>query len=175
MGKELRGKGVNIVFTPQVSPLGRFPEGGHNWESFSPDQYLTSELISPMVQGMQDNNLTATTRHLIANEQERFRWKCEALQNNFMLNESISVNLDDRMMHEIYLWYVRTLMPRDFAVLTTSQAFRKRHQSWHRREHVFLRLNQQQLWLRKLRKPQLCSKERTWFSRSSHVRLERPA
>ncbi|KAI9653286.1 MAG: hypothetical protein M1831_006121 [Alyxoria varia] len=104
LGAELRKKGTDIVLTPQISPLGRFPQGGRNWESFGSDPYLNGEMVGPSIKGIQDNNLVATTRHFIANEQERFRWNYEAGDNGFELEESISANLDDWTMHEVYLW-----------------------------------------------------------------------
>lgn len=60
-------------------------------------------MVAPAIRGIQDNKVVATTRHFIANEQEHFRWTYEAKQNNFTITESISMNLDDRTMHEIYL------------------------------------------------------------------------
>lgn len=42
MGEEFRGKGVTVALGPVAGPLGRAPEGGRNWEGFSPDPYLST-------------------------------------------------------------------------------------------------------------------------------------
>ena len=37
MGREHKGKGVTVQLGPVAGPIGRSPEGGRNWEGFSPD------------------------------------------------------------------------------------------------------------------------------------------
>jgi beta-glucosidase len=37
MGTEHKKKGVTVQLGPVAGPLGRAPEGGRNWEGFSPD------------------------------------------------------------------------------------------------------------------------------------------
>jgi len=37
MGSEHKAKGVTVQLGPVAGPLGRSPEGGRNWEGFSPD------------------------------------------------------------------------------------------------------------------------------------------
>lgn len=46
MGQEHKAKGVNIQLGPVAGPLGRAPEGGRNWEGFSPDPVLSKILLS---------------------------------------------------------------------------------------------------------------------------------
>jgi len=46
MGEEFRGKGVDVQLGPAVGPLGRFPDGGRNWEGFSPDPYLAGVSVA---------------------------------------------------------------------------------------------------------------------------------
>lgn len=41
MGAEHKAKGVTVQLGPVAGPLGRAPEGGRNWEGFSPDPYLS--------------------------------------------------------------------------------------------------------------------------------------
>jgi len=41
IGAEHKAKGVSVVLGPVAGPLGRHPEGGRNWEGFSPDPYLS--------------------------------------------------------------------------------------------------------------------------------------
>ncbi len=44
MGQEHKAKGVTVQLGPVAGPLGRSPEGGRNWEGFSPDPYLSESL-----------------------------------------------------------------------------------------------------------------------------------
>ncbi len=69
MGEEHKGKGVNVVLGPVAGPLGRTPEGGRNWEGFSPDPYLTGVGMSETVKGIQDAGVVACAKHFILNEQ----------------------------------------------------------------------------------------------------------
>jgi beta-glucosidase len=87
-----------------VRCAGRFPEGGRNSEAFGSDTYLCGEMIAPTIKGIQDTGVIATTRHYIANEQEHFRNSMEIEQNSYNLSDSVSANLDDRTMNEVYLW-----------------------------------------------------------------------
>lgn len=104
MGAEYKTKGADVLLRPTISPLGRFPEGGRNWEGFSPDPYLSGELVAETVKGIQDNGIIATTKHFLANEQEHFRRVNEAINAGFNITNSISATVDDKTMHEVYLW-----------------------------------------------------------------------
>jgi beta-glucosidase len=73
-------------------------------EGFSPDPYLTGALIGPTIRGIQDAGVIACTKHYIGNEQEHFRQAPEAQGYGFNITESISANIDDKTMHELYLW-----------------------------------------------------------------------
>lgn len=104
MGEEHRAKGVDVQLGPVCGPLGRQPEGGRNWEGFSPDPYLTGQLIAPTVQGIQSAGVVACTKHFILNEQEHFRQVGESQQRGYNITEALSNNIDDKTMHELYLW-----------------------------------------------------------------------
>jgi beta-glucosidase len=67
MGMEHRGKGVDAQLGPVVGPLGRSPEGGRNWEGFSPDPVLSGIAVAQTVKGIQDAGVIATTKHYILN------------------------------------------------------------------------------------------------------------
>lgn len=101
MGAEHRDKGVDAQLGPVVGPLGRSPEGGRGWEGFSPDPVLSGIAIAETIKGMQSSGIIATTKHFILNEQEHFRQG--APPANLSLN-SISSNIDDVTLHELYLW-----------------------------------------------------------------------
>lgn len=101
MGEEHRGKGVDVQLGPVAGPLGRAPEGGRNWEGFAPDPVLTGKMIASSIQGIQDAGVIACAKHFIGYEQEHFR---EGSQENYTISDSISENIDDKTMHELYLW-----------------------------------------------------------------------
>jgi beta-glucosidase len=46
MGQEHKAKGVTVQLGPVAGPIGRSPEGGRNWEGFSPDPYLSKYCYS---------------------------------------------------------------------------------------------------------------------------------
>ncbi|KAK4634791.1 Beta-glucosidase 1 [Fulvia fulva] len=100
MGTEHKLKGIDVQLGPVVGPLGRAPEGGRNWEGFSPDPALSGIAVYETVKGIQDAGVIACTKHYIANEQEHFRQGPPPGN----LTESLSSNIDDVTMHELYLW-----------------------------------------------------------------------
>ncbi|KEY74419.1 hypothetical protein S7711_04459 [Stachybotrys chartarum IBT 7711] len=100
LGKEARTKGVNVLLGPAIGPLGRVVRGGRNWEAFSIDPYLTGRLVYETVMGVQANGVITSTKHLVAQEQETHRRP--TLEGPFQ--EAVSSNVDDKTMHELYLW-----------------------------------------------------------------------
>lgn len=48
--------------------------------------------------------VVATAKHLVGNEQEHFRQVGESANYGFNITESMSSNIDDRTIHELYLW-----------------------------------------------------------------------
>ncbi|CZR62599.1 probable beta-glucosidase precursor [Phialocephala subalpina] len=97
MGGEFRIKGANIALGPMAGPLGRVPLGGRNWEGFSIDPYLTGILTAETIKGTQDAGTIACLKHYIANEQETLRRPYGNLS-------AASSNIDDKTLHEFYLW-----------------------------------------------------------------------
>ena len=73
---------------------------------FSPDPVLTGVLIAQTIRGIQQAGVMACAKHYIGNEQEHFRQAPEASGFGYNINESVSSNIDDQTMHELYLWYV---------------------------------------------------------------------
>lgn len=53
MGEEHKGKGSDMQLGPVAGPLGRAPEGGRNWEGFSPDPVLTGQMFAESIKGIQ--------------------------------------------------------------------------------------------------------------------------
>ncbi|KKY29340.1 putative glycoside hydrolase family 3 protein [Diaporthe ampelina] len=91
MGAEAKAAGVHVQLGPVAGPLGKIAQGGRNWEGFGPDPYLTGIAMAETIQGMQGSGVQATAKHYILNEQEKNR-------------ETMSSRVDDRSMHELYLW-----------------------------------------------------------------------
>ncbi|KAK4032900.1 beta-glucosidase [Parachaetomium inaequale] len=91
IGAEFRGKGIDVMLGPASGPLGRVPQGGRNWEGFGPDPYLAGVAMAESIRGIQSRGVVACAKHYILNEQEHYRG-------------SIDVRIDDRTMHEMYLW-----------------------------------------------------------------------
>ncbi|KAF2643762.1 avenacinase [Massarina eburnea CBS 473.64] len=101
IAQEFKGKGSHVILGPVVGPIGRSPFGGRNWEGFSPDAYLSGVLVEETVLGMQSAGVQACTKHYIGNEQEIQRNPSTV---NGTTVEAISSNIDDKTMHETYLW-----------------------------------------------------------------------
>lgn len=97
--KEARMKGINVLLGPAMGPFGRMPAGGRNWEGFGTDPVLQAVGAAQTIKGMQDAGIIATAKHYLLNEQEHFRQPYE-----WGLPNSISSNVDDRTLHELYLW-----------------------------------------------------------------------
>lgn len=90
MAAEARALGVHVLLGPVVGPLGKVPGAGRNWEGFGPDPYLAGRAAAASVRRMQAAGVQATIKHLVANEQEAGRM-------------SMSSNVDDAVLHEMYL------------------------------------------------------------------------
>ncbi|KAJ2899584.1 uncharacterized protein MKZ38_002958 [Zalerion maritima] len=104
IGDESKGKGINVLLGPAAGPLGRLPAGGRNWEGFSPDPWLSGVGFAETIMGVQDAGVIATAKHWVGNEQEHFRQAGEAQGYGYDIDESMSSNIDDKTMHELYMW-----------------------------------------------------------------------
>ncbi|CAK7275417.1 hypothetical protein SEPCBS57363_006671, partial [Sporothrix epigloea] len=94
---DFKKKGVNMILGPVVGPIGRTQLGGRVWEGLSVDPYLAGELVYETVKGSQSVGVITSTKHFVGNEQETNRWATGDIQ-------SVSTNMDDRTMHELYIW-----------------------------------------------------------------------
>ncbi|KUJ06463.1 beta-glucosidase-related glycosidase [Mollisia scopiformis] len=97
LGEEYYGKGVNVALGPVGGPLGRVARAGRNWEGPGPDPYVTGVQMEEVVKGMQGAGVIACSKHFLFNEQEYRRLPNE-------LGESMSSNVDDLTLHELYAW-----------------------------------------------------------------------
>jgi beta-glucosidase len=68
---------------------------------YSVDPYLAGQLVSQTITGVQSQGVITSTKHFIANEQESNR---SPTTRNGTTTEATSSNIDDKTMHELYLW-----------------------------------------------------------------------
>lgn len=104
MAEEHKAKGVHAILGPVVGPVGRNALGGRLWETFGADPYLAGIGARLTTREIQNTGLIATVKHFIGSEQERFRQADEDYGLNLRAQEALSVNIDDRTLHELYLW-----------------------------------------------------------------------
>lgn len=106
MGQEFKAKGAHIALSPVAGPLGRSAYAGRNWEGFAADPYLTGVAMERTIRGHQDAGVQATAKHFIGNEQETQRNPTYDSNGTLtdVIQEALSSNIDDRTMHELYLW-----------------------------------------------------------------------
>jgi beta-glucosidase len=91
LGTESKQLGVHVQLGPTAGPLGKFAQGGRNWEGFGADPYLQGIMMAQTVEGMQEAGVQATAKHFILNEQELNR-------------ETMSSDVSDRVLRELYVW-----------------------------------------------------------------------
>jgi beta-glucosidase len=101
IGKEFQGKGVHFALGPMMN-IDRNARHGRNWEGFGSDPYLSGENAYGYVIGLQDQGVVATAKHYICNEQETNRVSMTSDTTNGA--HPYSAYLDDKTIHEIYLW-----------------------------------------------------------------------
>ncbi|CCG84599.1 protein of unknown function, partial [Taphrina deformans PYCC 5710] len=89
IGQEALSKQASVLLAPTTC-IHRSPLGGRNFESYSEDPFLSGKLAASFINGVQTENVAATIKHYVANEQETTR---------FTVDEKI----DERALREIYL------------------------------------------------------------------------
>lgn len=89
IAEECRHYGVHTLLGPGVN-LKRNPLCGRNFEYFSEDPYLASEMAIGEVQGLQAGGVASCVKHFALNNSENYR---------FMGNSVVS----ERTMHRLYL------------------------------------------------------------------------
>ena len=88
-GSDFYNKGINVALTPCINLL-RVPVGGRIFEAWGENPFLTGEMASELIKGIQSKGVIACAKHFIANEQEKYR------------NASNSI-VDERTLMEIYV------------------------------------------------------------------------
>ena len=89
IGEEARYRNKTVLLGPGVN-IYRTPLNGRNFEYMGEDPYLSSRMVVPYVQGVQQNSVAVCVKHFALNNQEIERM-------------SINVLLSDRALYEIYL------------------------------------------------------------------------
>ncbi|TID17414.1 glycoside hydrolase family 3 protein [Venturia nashicola] len=89
LGEETKARGADVLLAPTVC-IHRAPLGGRNFESFSEDPFLTGKLAANFIRGVQSQQVAATIKHFVANEQETHRMTVDSI-------------VQERPLREIYL------------------------------------------------------------------------
>lgn len=89
LGDECQAESVGIILGPGVN-IKRSPIGGRNFEFLSEDPYVTAQMATDYIKGVQSKNVGTSLKHFLANNQEHRRM-------------SSSSNIDERTLREIYL------------------------------------------------------------------------
>ncbi|KAF3811782.1 putative beta-glucosidase G [Colletotrichum gloeosporioides] len=130
IGKEFRAKGLHACLGPVAGPLGRHPLGGRVWEGFSPDPYLTGIGMDRSIRGLQSTGVQAIAKHFIGNEQETQRTNVTLPDGSNI--DAVSSNMDDRTLHELYLWpFIDAVNAKPAAVLCSYNRFNQTYTCEH--------------------------------------------
>ncbi|MEN2983753.1 MAG: glycoside hydrolase family 3 C-terminal domain-containing protein [Dictyoglomaceae bacterium] len=89
IGEECQAENVQIILGPGVN-IKRSPLCGRNFEYYSEDPLLSSEMAKHFVKGVQSEGVGTSIKHFAANNQEHRRLTVDAI-------------VDERTLREIYL------------------------------------------------------------------------
>jgi beta-glucosidase len=89
LGDECQAENIALLLGPGAN-IKRSPLCGRNFEYFSEDPYLTSCLAAAFIQGIESKGPGACLKHFAVNNQETCRM-------------SVSANVDERTLRELYL------------------------------------------------------------------------
>lgn len=89
LGEECQAEGVAIILGPAAN-IKRSPLCGRNFEYFSEDPYLSSEMAANHIKGVQSQGVGTSLKHFAVNNQEHRRLSVDAI-------------VDERTLREIYL------------------------------------------------------------------------
>ena len=89
IGEECQAEGVSIILGPGVN-IKRSPLCGRNFEYYSEDPFLASEMALYYIKGVQSQGVGTSIKHFCANNQEHRRL-------------TVNVIVDERTLREIYL------------------------------------------------------------------------
>ncbi len=89
IGREAIAHGVDVLLAPGLN-IQRTPLGGRNFEYYSEDPHLSSEIGIAYVEGVQSEGVGTSVKHYVANNQEHMRMQG-------------SSNVTTRVLNEVYL------------------------------------------------------------------------
>lgn len=89
LGEECQAENVGVLLGPGAN-IKRSPLCGRNFEYFSEDPYLSSQMAVNHVKGVQSQGIGTSLKHFAANNQEHRRMSVDAI-------------VDERTLREIYL------------------------------------------------------------------------
>ncbi|MFB9758669.1 glycoside hydrolase family 3 C-terminal domain-containing protein [Ectobacillus funiculus] len=89
LGEECQAEDVAVLLGPGAN-IKRSPLCGRNFEYFSEDPYLSSEMAANHIKGVQSQGVGTSLKHFAANNQEHRRMSTDAI-------------VDERTLREIYL------------------------------------------------------------------------
>ena len=89
LGEECQAEDVSTILGPAMN-IKRSPLCGRNFEYYSEDPFVSSEMAGAFVNGVQSKNIGTSPKHFMANNQEYHRM-------------TSSSEMDERTMREIYL------------------------------------------------------------------------
>ncbi len=89
LGEEAQAEDVAVLLGPGVN-IKRSPLCGRNFEYFSEDPYLSSEMAAYHIKGVQSQGVGTSLKHFAVNNQEHRRMSTDAV-------------VDERTLREIYL------------------------------------------------------------------------
>ena len=89
LGRECQAENVSVILGPAAN-IKRSPLCGRNFEYFSEDPYLASQMAASHIRGVESQNIGTSLKHFAANNQEHRRMSC-------------SSEIDERTFREIYL------------------------------------------------------------------------
>ncbi|HEY4390862.1 MAG TPA: glycoside hydrolase family 3 C-terminal domain-containing protein [Paenibacillus sp.] len=89
LGEECQAEDVAVLLGPGAN-IKRSPLCGRNFEYFSEDPYLSSEMAASHIQGVQSQGVGTSLKHFAVNNQEHRRMGVDAV-------------VDERTLREIYL------------------------------------------------------------------------
>ncbi len=121
MAREAKAHDQDCLLAPGTN-LIRIPHCGRNFEYYAEDPVLASRMTEAAVSGIQSEDVVATVKHYVANNQEADRI-------------SVSAEIDDRTLRELYLRPFRAAVDADVGSVMTAY---NRVNGTHMSDHEYL-------------------------------------